>query len=517
MTNIGPIELEIFKNLFASLCEEMGVLLGRTAFSPNIKERKDFSCALFDPQARLVAQAAHIPVHLGSMPLSVKAAIAAFPRMKPGDAVILNDPYRGGTHLPDITVVNPVFVPGVKIPVFYVANRAHHADVGGRSPGSMALASHLEEEGVVIPPTLLQKKGRWNFIFLNAFLKEVRRPDEREADLNAQVSANRLGERRLRDLASQYGLTKILKAMAAYRLYEEKITRQALNRVKAGDYFFEDFLDDDGLGSGPISIRVKIKIRRSGITIDFRDSSPQVKGPLNATRSITLSSVAYVFRCLVNALTGEDCLSLKPFTLLTRKGTVGDARYPAPVAAGNVETSQRLVDVLLGALSQALPDVIPAASQGTMNNVAFGSEKFTYYETLAGGSGATPQANGANAIHTHMTNTLNTPIEALETSLPLRVHEYRIRRNSGGVGKHAGGAGLVRELEFLTETQVSLLTDRRILNPWGLRGGKPGKTGANWQVTSEGKQKLPGKCELTLKKGERLRIETPGGGGWGRK
>jgi N-methylhydantoinase B len=516
MKPITPIELEIFKNRINAICEEMGVVLGRSAFSPNIKERKDYSCALFDSQGEIIAQAAHIPVHLGSMPMSVKAAVMEFPHLAPGDAVILNDPYRGGTHLPDITLVSPVFLKGKKHPNFFTANRAHHADVGGKSPGSMALATRLEDEGVVIPPTLFKKRGRRNEKFLKHFLARVRVPEERLADLSAQDSANELGAQRLVELVAALGSSSIGQAIQQYRAYEEKITRLALAQIPNGKYFFEDFLEDDGISDRPIPIRLDLQIGKNKVRIDFSRSSPQVAGPVNATQSITYSVVAYVFRCLVNAVTGEDCVSMKPFQVLTRKGSVVDARYPAPVAGGNVETSQRIVDVLLGALSKALPNLIPAASQGTMNNLAFGSDRFTYYETLAGGSGASSFQAGASAVHTHMTNTLNTPIEALESSLPLRIRSYRIRPRSGGLGKNRGGDGLIREYEFLTEAEISILSERRKLKPWGLQGGQPGRKGVNWLIRKNEKTKLPGKCERKAERGDRIRIETPSGGGWGK-
>ncbi len=523
MAKITPIELEIFKNLFNAICEEMGVVLGRSAFSPNIKERKDFSCALFDAKGNLIAQAAHIPVHLGSMPLSVAAALRAY-RIKPGDAVILNDPYRGGTHLPDITLVAPIFVKTSRSPQFFAANRAHHSDVGGKSPGSMPLAKSLEQEGVVIPPTLFYRRGKLNRQFLSGFLKKVRHPEERRADLAAQQSANAMGVRRFEELVQNYGLKKIFLAIRAYQKYEEQITRQALRKIPPGTYRFTDCLDDDGIGDAPVPITAAVRIAKGRATVDFRRSSPQVLGPVNATFAITLSAVAYVFRCLTLSLTGEDCLSLKPIRVLTRKGSAVDARYPAPVAGGNVETSQRIVDVLFGALAKALPAVIPAASQGTMNNVAMGSNLFSYYETLGGGMGARPASDGLNAIHTHMTNTLNTPVEALETTLPLRVTAYRIRRRSGGAGRFRGGHGLIREYQFLQDTQISLLTDRRISQPYGLKNGKPGTRGANWLILPSPpfirpsiKVKLPSKLELKVIKGTVLRIETPGGGGFGKK
>lgn len=512
---INPIELEVFKNRFRSICEEMGAVLCRSSFSPNIKERQDFSCALFDREGNLVAQAAHIPVHLGSMPLSVRAALQAFALQK-GDMVILNDPYFGGTHLPDITLVQPVFLGGEKTPTFFAANRAHHSDVGGQSPGSMPLATHLDKEGVIIPPTLFQKGGRRNEKWLRDFLSKVRNPRDRQADLLAQLSANLIGVKRLEELSRQAGKAKVLAAMRAYQRYEEKITRRALRRIPPGRYAFHDFLDDDGFGPHPVKIAAVIHVEKGRVTVDLSPSAPQVRGPLNATRAITLSAVAYVFRCVVLALTGEDCLSLRPIKLKTRTGTVVDSKYPAPVAGGNVETSQRIVDVLLGALAKALPQWIPAASQGTMNNVALGGKGFTYYETLAGGMGGRPTAPGEDAIHTHMTNTLNTPMEALESELPLQITAYRIRRNSGGGGRHRGGHGLVREYRFLTDTQLSLLTERRRFAPYGLKGGKPGKKGRNVLIRRGKKITLPGKVELRVEKDDRLRIETPGGGGFGK-
>lgn len=527
-TPIGPIELEIFRNRFAAICEEMGADLGRSAFSPNIKERRDYSCAIFDARGELIAQAAHIPVHLGSMALSVRAALRKF-RLRPGDTAILNDPYAGGTHLPDITLVAPVVLPPRRgpsraFPTFYVANRAHHSDVGGRSPGSMALASRLEDEGVVIPPTLLERSGRRNTAFLKSFLKQVRHPEERLADLQAQLSANRSGRLRLLELVAEYGAPKVLAALRATRDYEARITREALRKIPRGSYRFADYLDDDGFSPDPVKIAVAIRVGRDGVLVDFSESAPQVAGPLNATYAITLSAVAYAFRCLVLALTGEDCLSLRDIRVRTRPGSVVDARYPAPVAGGNVETSQRLVDVLFGALARALPGLFPAASQGTMNNVAFGNERFSYYETLAGGCGAGPRGPGLSGTHSHMTNTLNTPIEALENSLPIRIQGYRLRRGSGGRGKFSGGEGLEREYLFLEKTQVSLLSERRVLAPYGLRGGGPGQVGANWLGNAEPAKhpprltfKLPSKFERVFQSGETLRVETPGGGAFGKK
>jgi len=516
--NFSPIELEIFKHRFNSIAEEMGVVLCRSSFSPNIKERKDFSCAIFDGRGNIVAQAAHIPVHLGSMALSVQAAIRAF-RLAPGDVVLANDPYLGGTHLPDLTMVAPYFSKNSKRPTFYVANRAHHSDIGGKSPGSMPLASHLEEEGVVIPPTLFFRKGKIQQKFLRHLLSKVRKPQEREADLLAQFSANRVGTERLHETVLRYGLFKTKQAMRAYQGYEEAITKKALKLIPCGRYQFRDYLEDDGFGQNQIPIEVSIEVGPQGLRIDFSRCSSQVRGPVNATRAITVSAVAYVFRCLILSLTGEDCLSLKHIHIKTKKGSIVDARYPAPVAGGNVETSQRIVDVLLGALAQACPTLIPAASQGTMNNLAFGNENFTYYETLAGGTGAGPGWAGTSAIHSHMTNTLNTPIEAIESEIPVRVTAYKIRRASGGRGKFRGGDGLIRAFQFLEKTHFSLLSERRRLRPYGLKGGEEGFSGINW-LKIPGipglKLKLPGKLEWTAQSGSEIVIETPGGGGYGK-
>ncbi len=516
MKKISPITLSIFKNLFAAICEEMGVVLARSAFSPNIKEREDFSCALFDADGNLVAQAAHIPVHLGSMALSVEAAISAG-TCRRGDIIILNDPYAGGTHLPDITMVAPVFVSASTKPSFYVANRAHHADVGGQSPGSMPLATRIEDEGVVIPPSYLYKQGRLQGRFLKHLLKQVRHPEERLADLRAQQAALTIGTQRLQALARQHGLRELHRIMAAYRRYETKITLEAIKKIPSGDYSFKDYLEDDGLGTRNILLSTQIKVRRDKIIVDLRQCADQVKGPVNAPYAVTLSAIAYVMRCLILGLTGEDCLSLKPITIKTRPGTVVHALHPSPVAGGNVETSQRIVDLLFGAMAKALPHLVPAASQGTMNNLACGNARFSYYETLAGGMGARPRAAGIDAIHTHMTNTMNTPIEALEKSLPFRITEYRIHNNSGGTGKFKGGNGLIREYEFLEPAHVSLLTERRQLHPYGLNKGGAGKPGNNWLITRTSRKKLVAKVELDVKKGECIRIETPGGGAWGRK
>ena len=533
-------ELEIFKNLFHSVAEEMGAALRRSAFSPNIKERRDYSCAVFDGAARVVAMGDHMPVHLGSMPMSVTAAIRSLDLGR-GDIALLNDPFAGGTHLPDITLVMPVFAPGrptKKVPrhinklhpVFYVASRAHHSDVGGAQPASMGLSEEIFQEGIRIPPVALTRGGKIQEDILALVLANVRTPREREGDLAAQVAACRLGERRLMELLKKYGVRKTEFYLEALQKYSSRLMREALGRIPQGVYSAEDFLDDDGYSQRPVRIRVSIRIYGGRATVDFTGSSPSQRGSVNAVLAITYSAVFYVFRCLL----GEDvpaCAGLmEAVELRAPEGSVVNAQPPAAVAAGNVETSQRIVDVLLKALAQALPGRIPAASSGTMNNVSFGGfhpgdgpragEPFTYYETIAGGMGARPNADGLNGIHTHMTNSLNTPIEALESAYPVRLRSYSIRRGSGGKGRFRGGDGLVREIEFLTDVRGSILSDRRRFSPYGLAGGKPGTTGKNQLINPAGPRRvinLPSKAVFSAFGGSILRIETPGGGGWGKQ
>lgn len=515
---INPILLQVFKNRFAAISEEMGVALGRTAYSPNIKERRDYSCALFDAKGQMIAQAAHIPVHLGSMPLSVQAAIENV-SMQPGDMVMLNNPFEGGTHLPDITLVAPVFIDGQA--AFYIANRAHHADVGGMTAGSMPLSTSLYQEGLIISPLKLVEEGEIDRKLLNLLLTNVRTPTEREGDFAAQVMANRIGLRRIKELVAKYDLVTVRLYAEALNDYAEHYMRQAIDEIPDGSYAFRDCLDDDGLGSGPVWIDCQLEISGDRAKIDFSASDPQVRGSVNAVHAITLSAVLYVFRCLVPDEVPTNAGCLRPLEVITRPGTVVAANFPAAVAGGNVETSQRLVDTLLGALAMAVPERIPAASQGSMNNTTIGGLDprtglpFAYYETLAGGHGASSATDGESAMHSHMTNTLNTPVEALEYAYPFRVTEYSVRHGSGGAGKRRGGDGLVREIELLTDAEVTLLSERRARGPYGLQGGEAGAPGRNLLI-SEGKQTvLPGKFSQHLRKGERLRLETPGGGGWG--
>lgn len=513
------VKLELFKNIYASIAEEMGVALCRTAFSPNIKERRDFSCAIFDATGNMIAQAAHIPVHLGSMPLSVLSAIRAVD-FEDGDVVILNDPFSGGTHLPDITLVEPVFIEDN--PVFFVANRAHHADVGGMSPGSMPLSTGITQEGIRIPPVKLMKRGKPNQELFGLILANVRTPAERLGDLEAQLAANQIGKRRLVESVQKYGREEFLEYAQALLDYAEKMMRSVIKRVPAGVYEFCDFMDDDGIDDEPVRIAVKITVNDEDVIIDFRDSAPQVKGSVNAVYAITLSAVFYVFKCIGGRDIPANSGCMKPITLIAPEGSVVNATFPAAVAGGNVETSQRIVDVLLGALSKALPEHIPAASSGSMNNLtiggydAFRQRYFAYYETIAGGMGARPTADGLNGVHTHMTNTMNTPIEAIEHAYPMQVTTYKIRRGSGGSGKYTGGDGVVREMKLLCDAEATILSDRRKFAPYGIQGGAPGKSGRNMLIQSGGNEKnLPSKANVKLNTGDIIRIETPGGGGYG--
>jgi N-methylhydantoinase B len=537
--SFDPIRLEIFKHLFAAIAEEMGVVLRKASYSPNIKERRDFSCALFDALGRMVAQAAHIPVHLGSMPLSVEAAVQAFTDLAPGDMVLLNDPYRGGTHLPDITLVTPVFV-GAKhliagsggavksqdaspLLVGYVASRAHHADVGGMTPGSMPIARELYQEGLIIPPVRLMRRGQVDPDLLGLILANVRTPQERSGDLWAQIAANQRGAERLVEMVERYGQAEVAEYMGLLLAYTERMTRSLIAGLPDGRYTFTDFLDGDGVSDAPAQITATVVIQGDLAVVDFTGSSPQLKGSLNAVYAITLSAVYYVFRCLLGLDVPNNAGCLAPIEVIAPAGTLVNALPPAPVAGGNVETSQRIVDVLLGALAQAAPDRIPAASQGTMNNLTIGGfdpwrgRPFAYYETIGGGMGARPGADGPSALHSHMTNTLNTPAEALEYAYPLRVLRYAVRRGSGGAGRWRGGDGICREILLLADAQVTLLSERRRFAPYGLAGGQAGQTGENLLIRGGEVIPLPAKGSFEVLAGDILSLRTPGGGGFGKK
>ncbi|HUE83315.1 MAG TPA: hydantoinase B/oxoprolinase family protein [Pyrinomonadaceae bacterium] len=594
-----PTTLEIYRALYTSVAEEMGIALRRTAFSPNIKERRDYSCAVFDPKGRVIAQGDHMPVHLGSMPMAVAAALRKV-ELGPGDVVALNDPFAGGTHLPDVTLVMGVFgatrgyggngetgdggngetggrgdrhtsvrvtasphlrispsprlpvsvspsprvspspsprvspstrhrvppsprplVPASKTPLFYVANRAHHADIGGATPGSMGLSTDVYGEGVRIPPVRIMRGGELDEEMMRLILANVRGHEERRGDFRAQIGALRTGSSRLLEIVERRGAKEATEYAGHLIEYSARLMRHAIAAIPDGDYRAEDVLDDDGITKNEVPIRVNITIKGQRARIDFSGSAPQVAGPINAVEAITVSAVSYVFRCLLAGDVPASAGLMEPIEVIAPHGTVVNARHPASVAGGNVETSQRIVDVVFKALARALPDRMPAASQGTMNNLTIGGVdtrtalEFSYYETIAGGMGARPHLDGISAVHTHMTNSFNTPAEALEYSYPLRVREYRIRKGSGGKGMQKGGDGVIREIETLVPARMSLLADRREHRPYGLQGGEPGKPGRNSIIRDGRARAIASKGSWELKAGDRVRIETPGGGGFG--
>ena len=522
---VTPVSLEIFRSSLTAIAEEMGAVLTRTSYSPNIKERRDFSCAIYDTDARMVAQGAHMPVHLGSMPDSVTAAVEVFGKLDEGDVVALNDPFLGGTHLPDITVVSPMYVEldNEKVFIGYAANRAHHSDVGGMSAGSMPKATELYQEGIIIPPTKLYEAGEPNEGVLGLIYRNVRTPGERRGDLNAQIATNRTANKRLQELVLRWGIETVQAHVDELIAYTERMTRSAIEEVPDGKYEFEDVLDSDGVTDDLVPIRVKLTVQGSDLTVDFTGSSEQVRGNVNTVAAVAKSATYYVVRCLMPEDAPTNHGTFAPVEVITPKGTVVNAQEPAAVAQGNVETSQRITDVVFGALAQALPERIPAASQGTMNNVTAGGvdsrtgATFAYYETMAGGMGARPQLDGLSGVHTHMSNTLNTPIEAFEYAYPMRVTKYRLRTESGGKGEARGGDGLERELTFEVPTDVTILSERRKRSPYGLQGGQEGTRGENRLYQNGEEKELEGKVSFRAEPGDRLIIASPGGGGWGKE
>jgi N-methylhydantoinase B len=539
--SFDPTTLEIYRALFTSVAEEMGVALRRTAFSPNIKERRDYSCAVFDSNGRVIAQGDHMPVHLGSMPMAVAAALEEID-IGPGDVVALNDPFAGGTHLPDVTLVSGVFrerksgrrgeretgrvdsqsprrpLSPSPNPLFYIANRAHHADIGGATPGSMGLATDIYGEGIRIPPIRLVRNGVLDRDTMRLLLANVRGNVERRGDFDAQIGSLKTGSARLLEIVDRRGQSEASEYASQLINYSARLMRHTIALIPDGSYEAEDALDDDGVEDRAVVLRVRVVIRGERAFVDFTGSAPQVIGAINAVEAITVSAVSYVFRCLVGGEVPASAGLMEPVEVIAPRGTVVNANPPASVAGGNVETSQRIVDVLFKALAKALPDRIPAASQGTMNNLTIGGidsrsgAEFSYYETIAGGMGARPALDGMSGVHTHMTNSLNTPAEALEYAYPLRVREYRLRERSGGGGKQRGGDGVVREIETLVPSRMSLLADRRKRGPYGLFGGDDGKPGRN-RIND---RNISAKGSHDLKVGDRIRIETPGGGGWGK-
>jgi N-methylhydantoinase B len=520
------IRLEIYRHLFTALAEEMGGALRRAAYSPNIKERRDYSCALFDGAARVVAMGDHMPVHLGALPMSVRSVLETLGELAPGDVAAVNDPFRGGTHLPDITLVSAVGGSDRGgTPLAYLAVRAHHADVGGMAAGSMPLAREIYQEGLRIPPVLLVRQGEREDGLWRLLLANVRTPVERAGDLAAQLAALSVGERRLGDMAARRGTAEVTAAMSELIEYADRLVRAGLERVPDGAYAAEDALDDDGFGAGPLPIRVVLRVRGDELEVDFTGSAPQAEGGVNAVASITASCVRYVTRAVVEAVLEQSLPAgggeMAAVRLILPERSIVAAAAPASVAAGNVETSQRIADVLLLAFSRALPDRVPAQSQGTMNNVTVGGidprsgEAFAYYETMAGGMGANAEGAGLSGVHVHMTNSLNTPVEALEHAYPLRVQSYGLRRGSGGTGRHEGGAGVRRDVELLCSATVSLLTERRVSQPQGARGGGPGARGENILLRDGVETTLPAKTTFVAQTGDVISIRSPGGGGWG--
>ena len=506
---MDSIELSLFTSRINAICDEMGAVLQKTAFSPNIKDRLDFSCAVFDADGHLCAQAAHIPVHLGSMAYAMTSIVEQY-EWQPGDLMILNDPFLGGTHLPDVTLITPVYYQDQRCG--FVANRAHHADIGSTTPGSMPLATVLEDEGLIIPPRFLERNGKNNESTLTGILSQLHNPEMGLADLSAQMSANHCGNNRLGELIKIMGVGCFETALQELNAYANKLARYGLEKIPDGEYSFEDWMDDDGAGNMDIPIRVTLRVDNNMVEVDFTGTADQVKGNINCPLPVAAAAVYYCFHCLMPPQTPACAGSFRPFRLIAPEGCLVNARYPAAVAAGNVETSTRLVDVVLGALAKAMPEKIPAASHGSMNNVAMGSVSWDYYETLGGGMGAGPAGGGLDAVQTHMTNTLNTPIELVEKYYPLRINRYEIRAGSGGQGTYSGGNGLIREYEFQDSTSVTLLTERRRHKPWGLQGGQDGKCGINLLNGNP----LPAKVTLQAKAGDRLTVETAGGGAWGR-
>ncbi|MEX0973304.1 MAG: hydantoinase B/oxoprolinase family protein [Solirubrobacterales bacterium] len=501
MTGLDPVDLQVMIGGLRAVCDEMGATLIRSAYSANIKERRDCSTALFDAAGELVMQAEHIPVHLGSMPDAVAAVLDEEHRA--GDAWILNDPYRGGTHLPDVTLISPVFAAGELLG--FAACRAHHADIGGPSPAGMPARSRtLEEEGVVIPPTRVEPGE------LERLAARMRSPRQRLADLRAQAAANRIGELRLGELAERHGRERLRSGMAAILAYAERRTRAALAALPDGTYGASDVLEDDGDGEPrDVALRLQATIHGDRLVLDFSGTDAQIDGNLNCPLSVTKSAAFFAVRALTDPDAPPSAGAYRPIEVIAPEGCLLNARFPAAVAAGNVETSSRVADLTIAALAGARP--APAQGQGTMNNLTLAGEGFTYYETLGGGQGGCPDAAGPSAIHVAMSNTLNTPVEALESEFPLRVRELALRRGSGGDGARPGGEGIVREIEALAPMRYTLIGERRRHPPRGREGGGDGQTGAD----SLNGEPLPGKSEGRLRAGDRLRIETPGGGAFG--
>jgi len=521
---VDPITVEVIKGALTYAAEEMGIVLRNSAYSPNIKERMDFSCTIFDHKKRLAAQAEHIPVHLGSMQLAVQNGLERFNRrLEDGDMILFNDPYISGTHLPDITLICPIFHEG-KI-VAYSANKAHHSDVGGKAPGSMAGDStEIYQEGIIIPPVKFVKKNAIHKEIASIVLSNIRTPEIRMGDLRAQMAANLLGKRRILELVDRYGTETLHKAMEEIMSYSERLMRIETGRMPKGSYSAEDYLENTGTSDKKVRIKLTINVKKNRLLINYMGTDRQVDGPVNAVLGVTLSGVYYVLRCLTDPSIPMNDGCYRPVRVLVPEGTVMNPTPPSPVAGGNVETSQRNVDVLLKAFAQILPEKVCAACQGTMNNIAVGGinpengKPWTFYETIAGGFGGRKGIDGVDAVHSHMTNTMNTPIEAIETIYPVRFVRYELRRDSGGPGKWRGGVGLERSWMLLAPSAIlSVLAERTKISPWGLNGGKHGAKGEYYIIKPNGKRiKQKSKCTIRIEKGDIFLVRTPGGGGYGK-
>ncbi|MFC5973047.1 hydantoinase B/oxoprolinase family protein [Halomarina salina] len=541
---VDSVTLEVVRNACEALCEEMNANLIRTSYSPNIKERRDCSCALFDGDGEMIAQAENMPVHLGAMPFSVAAAVERFPpeTLEPGDAVLLNDPYRGGAHLPDLTLVTPIFHDGEV--VAFAANRAHHADVGGARAGSVAADStEIFQEGIRIPPVKLFDGGDPNEAVFDMILANVRTPDERRGDLRAQEAANQTAVDRFEDLVGTYGWETVAEVLGEIQDYSERRMRAEIEDLPDGTYAFEDILDDDGQGNEDLPVRAAVTVDGDSVTVDFDGTAPQTAGPINAVLAVTTSATYYAIRCVTDPTIPPNRGCYRPITVDAPEGTVVNPRPPAAVVGGNLETSQRVTDVVLGAFAEAVPERVTGASQGTMNNVTFGGvdprgsrsesasateagteeatpdagSPYAFYETQGGGFGGRAGKDGMDGVHVHMSNTMNTPVEVLETAYPLRVDRYEFRRDSGGPGEFRGGLGLRRDITVRDHTATfSLLADRRTHRPYGVAGGDPGSTGSAVLSDADGEEEpLPGKTTRDLPPDSTVSIRTPGAGGYG--
>jgi len=532
--SVDPVTLEVLRNACTAVAEEMNATLVRTAHSPNITDRRDCSCALFDPAGAMISQAENIPVHLGAMPHSVAAALDAFPpdTLDPGDAVLLNDPYAGGAHLPDLTLVAPIHAEGELVAI--AANRAHHADVGGATAGSIAAdATEIYAEGVRIPPVKLYEGGDRNEAVADLLSANVRTPGERRGDLRAQHAANGTARERVGEIVDRYGRRLVAEALDAIQDYSAKRMRAAIAELPEGRYRFEDVLDGDGCGGGPVTIAATVTIEDERIGVDFSGTDEQVPGALNAPIAVTTSATYYAVRCVTDPEIPPNAGCYRPVEVDAPAGTVVNAEPPAAVVGGNLEVSQRVVDVLFGAFAEAVPGRVAAAGQGTMNNLTFGGtdprdgEPFAFYETGGGGFGGRAGADGMDGVHVHMSNTRNTPAEVLETAYPLRVRRYALRPDSGGAGEFRGGLGLRRDIEARAEVTCSLLADRRDHAPYGIAGGEPGAPGEDYLLggpdsreggapdSDEGTARLDPMSTHDLEPGETVSIRTPGGGGYG--